>query len=232
LSYLDRSEGGGSIYDGSIEIMVHRRTLYDDGLGVGEALNETAFAQGLVVRGKHFLILEPPANSALIHRVDAQQLFMQPIATYALPTTSYVNYSSTYRQTWSALSDSMPLNVYLLTFDQFDPKQFLIRVEHYFELNEDEIYSQPVKFDLQKLFKSLGTSTNFSELTLGANLPLSDLHRLDWMTTDKESSHVHMISESCFDQKSRLYFVVGQTSLKDTTITLNPMQIKIFQVTL
>jgi lysosomal alpha-mannosidase len=188
--------------------MVHRRTLHDDGLGVGEPLNETAFGQGLVVRGKHFLILEPPANSARIHLVGAQQLFMQPIATYALPTTSYANYSGTYRRTWSALSDSMPLNVHLLTFDQLSPKQFLIRVEHYFELNEDETYSQPVKIDLQMLFKSLGTITNFTELTLGANLPLSNLHRLDWITTDKESLHVNMTSEMCFDPESRLYILL------------------------
>ena len=41
------------------------------------------------------------------------------------------------------LSDTMPLNVYLLTFDQLGPKEYLVRVEHYFELNEDEVYSQP-----------------------------------------------------------------------------------------
>jgi lysosomal alpha-mannosidase len=183
--------------------MVHRRILHSDNLGMGEPLNEMAFGQGLVVRGKHFLVLEPPVNSARIHRVGAQELFMQPIATYALPTTSYANYSSTYRQTWSALSDSMPLNVHLLTFDQLGPKQFLIRVEHFFELNEDEIYSQPVKIDLQLLFKSLDTITNVTELTLGANLPLSDLHRLEWMTIDEESSHVDMTGESSFDQESR-----------------------------
>eukprot|EP01083_Nonionella_stella_P119726 358132_1 len=37
----DRSQGGSSLKDGSIELMVHRRTLKDDGRGVGEALNET-----------------------------------------------------------------------------------------------------------------------------------------------------------------------------------------------
>ncbi len=124
---------------------------------------------------------------------------MQPIAIYALPTTSYTNYSGTYRQTWSALSDSMPLNVHLLTSNQLDPKQFLIRVEHYFEFNKNEVYSQPVQINLQMLFKSLGTVTDFNELTFGANLPLSDLHRLYWMTIDKESFHVVMDSECCFD---------------------------------
>lgn len=218
MSYLDRSEGGGSIHDGSIEIMVHRRILHDDSLGVTEPLNETAFGQGLVVRGKHILILESPASSARIHRVTSQQLFMHPIVTYALPQISYANYSNAYHQTWSALSESMPLNVHLLTFDQLSPKKFLIRVEHYFEFNEDATYSQPAKVDLQALFKSLGTITDLTELTLGANLPLSQLHRLDWMTNDKESSHVDMPNEFA--------------SSNDTIITLNPMQIKTFQVTL
>jgi lysosomal alpha-mannosidase len=77
--------------------MLHRRILYDDAHGVGETLNETAFGQSLVVRGKHFLILEPSAKSTLIHRVSAQQLFMQSIATYILPRISYENYSSIYR---------------------------------------------------------------------------------------------------------------------------------------
>ncbi|CAF3727422.1 unnamed protein product [Rotaria socialis] len=213
----DRSEGGGSIHDGSIEIMVHRRIICDDSEGVNEPLNETAFGKGLVVRGKHFLILELPANSALIHRVGAQELFMHPIATYALPQISYANYSSAYHQTWSALSESMPLNVHLLTLDQLSAKQFLIRIEHYFELNEDEIYSQAVNVDLQALFKSLGTITNLTELTLAANLPLSQLHRLNWMTNDNESSHVNIPKDA---------------SLTDTIVTLNPMQIKTFQVTL
>ena len=70
---VDRSEGGGSIQDGSIEVMVHRRTLYDDSLGVGEPLNETAFGEGLVVRGKHVLILESPLLRKSCHLYVVKQ---------------------------------------------------------------------------------------------------------------------------------------------------------------
>lgn len=185
---LDRSEGGSSIKDGSIEIMLHRRILHDDFLGVGEALNETAYGQGLVVRGRHFLILESPATSARIHRVSAQQIYMHTLSTYGLPQLSYIDYSNKYRQTWSALSNTMPVNVHLLTFDQLESKKYLVRVEHFFELNDDAVYSQPVTFDLQSLFNSLGTIKDLLELTLSANFPLADLHRLVWITGEGEVS--------------------------------------------
>jgi lysosomal alpha-mannosidase len=182
--------------------MLHRRILHDDSLGVGEALNETAYGTGLVVTGKHILLVDRPSDSARLHRVGAQELFMHPQATYSLPnTSSYANYSNMYRQNWSALSDTMPLNVHLLTFDQLAPKQYLVRVEHYFELDEDEVYSQPVTIDLQTLFKSIGTIADMIELILSANLPLSDLHRLDWMVKDRKSSHVDMFRKLNFIEK-------------------------------
>ncbi|CAF1357329.1 unnamed protein product [Adineta ricciae] len=214
----DRSEGGGSMWDGSVEIMIHRRILQDDSMGVGEALNETAYGKGLAITGKHILSVDRPSDSARFHRTIAQQFYMRPLATFSVPnTTTYTNYSNIYRQTWSALSDSMPMNVHLLTFDQLNPKQYLVRVEHYFELNEDEIYSKAVTIDIQTLFQSIGTISDMVELILTANLPVSDLHRLEWMTDDQQSSKVH----------------VSQQYLSNvTTITLNPMQIRTFQITI
>ena len=167
--------------------MVHRRTLYDDSLGVGEPLNETAFGRGLVVRGKHFLSVEFPRSSARFHRVASQQLFMHPLATYALPSLSFADYSEYHRLTWSALTSDLPLNIHLLTFDQLDSKTYLIRLEHYFELNEDDVYSNAVLIDLQDLFQTRGSISDLLELTLAANLPLSEMKRLDW-SIDQHSS--------------------------------------------
>jgi lysosomal alpha-mannosidase len=191
----DRSHGGGSIHDGSIEIMLHRRLLYDDGFGVGEALNESAFDEGLVIRGKHLLVVQPPASSALVHRVTSQQFYMNPLGTYSLTQQTYQDYSNAYRQTWSALTGSLPLNVHLLTLDQLSAKNYLVRVENYFEMNEDDIYSKAVTIDLQSIFQSISTISNTVELTLGANLPLADLQRLNWVTDDGELNQMKTLSK-------------------------------------
>lgn len=41
---------------------MHRRLLRDDAFGVGEALNESAFGEGLVVRGVHHLQAGDPTD--------------------------------------------------------------------------------------------------------------------------------------------------------------------------
>ena len=51
----DRSQGTTKISKDVVEIMVHRRLFKDDHFGVSEALDEFAFGQPLVARGKHYL---------------------------------------------------------------------------------------------------------------------------------------------------------------------------------
>lgn len=213
---LDRPEAGSSIRDGSIELMVHRRTLNDDHFGVGEPINETAYGTGLVVRGQHFLIFETPSSSALYHRPIAQNFHLRPLHTYALVNTSYPDYANTYVQSWSALNQSLPFNVHLLTFDQLSQNTFLVRIEHYFERNEDTTYSQPVQFDLQILFGNVGKINDIVELTLAANLPLSEMKRLVWTTNENESSE--------WKDKKR--------DLDGTIVTLNAMEIRTFNITI
>ena len=59
----DRSEGGASINDGEIELMVHRACQHDDGRGVGENLNEQEYGTGNRIRGKHFLVVGPTSGN-------------------------------------------------------------------------------------------------------------------------------------------------------------------------
>ncbi|KRT79199.1 glycoside hydrolase [Oryctes borbonicus] len=55
----DRAQGGTSLNDGEVELMLHRTCLHDDAFGVDEELLEKAFGTGLVARGSHYLIAGP-----------------------------------------------------------------------------------------------------------------------------------------------------------------------------
>ena len=61
-------------------MQVHRRCLHDDGRGVGEPLNETGqFGDGLIIRGKHVVVLDNIENSTLYHRLVAEGLMIEPV---------------------------------------------------------------------------------------------------------------------------------------------------------
>ncbi|XP_072528049.1 lysosomal alpha-mannosidase isoform X1 [Salminus brasiliensis] len=79
----DRSQGVSSIYNGSLEIMLHRRLLRDDYRGVGEPLSEPGqFGDGLIVRGRLLLTLTPPDTAANAHRPLAQGMVLQPLLSF------------------------------------------------------------------------------------------------------------------------------------------------------
>ncbi|XP_063997381.1 lysosomal alpha-mannosidase, partial [Pogoniulus pusillus] len=80
----DRSQGGSSLSDGSLELMVHRRLLHDDNRGVAEPLSEPGTdKQGLVVRGHHLVLLDRAAEAAEGYRPLAQQLALAPYPVLA-----------------------------------------------------------------------------------------------------------------------------------------------------
>ena len=54
----DRAQGGGSIEEGQLEFLIHRRLVGQDLCSFKEPLDEMAHGEGLVVRGTHTLFFE------------------------------------------------------------------------------------------------------------------------------------------------------------------------------
>ncbi|XP_074544747.1 lysosomal alpha-mannosidase [Halichoeres trimaculatus] len=172
----DRSQGGGSIQNGSLEIMLHRRLLYDDVRGVGEPLNETSdiFPEGLVVRGRLLLSLDPPPSASDAHRPLAQEMVLQPLLTF----TDGDLHPNT-KLEFSGLQAALPPAVHLLTLTQWDKDSVLLRLEHQFQTWESKVSSQPVTVNLQKLFSTLEV-LGVSELNLSANQWKDEMKRFHW----------------------------------------------------
>ncbi len=107
----DRAQGGASIKDGSLELMLHHRLLDDDAFGVQEALNETEFDQGLVARGSHYIQFDDNPEDAIERtRILANEIFAEPIIGFARDPESAAN-----NDLKPVGSYQLPVNVNLLT---------------------------------------------------------------------------------------------------------------------
>nr|XP_014342916.1 PREDICTED: lysosomal alpha-mannosidase [Latimeria chalumnae] len=235
----DRSQGGSSIMDGSFELMLHRRLLYDDHRGVDEPLSEPGdYNVGLVVRGKHILFLDTVDASADLHRPQAQQEFMSP--QIVLSTGQQYPYWMGLKSVkeFSALAEELPRNVHLLTLAQWDAKSVLIRLEHQFEKGESTNYSQPVTVDLMKLFSHFMV-TSLVEMSLGANEKKDAMKRMAWRVTEGELANedlkgrenLHFDLQFSLNQEPvEPRFSSGRESI--SAITLKPMEIRTFLATI
>ncbi|KAM8972508.1 lysosomal alpha-mannosidase [Pelodytes ibericus] len=211
----DRSQGGSSITDGSVELMVHRRLLQDDDRGVGEPLLEPGeYGEGIVVRGRHLLLLDNPRDAADQHRPLAVQEYLSPQIILSTGDGVPYNEGRNPRTQFSALREDLPLNAHLLTLAVQQSNQVLLRLEHPFQTQESSNYSKPITINLQTLFPSL-TLSDIEETTLAANLEKSKLKRLNWR------------ADMGFQTSSG----TPPTPLDPTRVTLNPMEIRTFLAT-
>ena len=217
----DRSQGASSLLDGSLEIMVHRRILHDDSLGVNENLNELGADQkGLIVKGTFNLLFNATEASARLHRTLAHEVAMRPQLFFSTGSDNFSQLNN-----WTAINaDKLPRNVNLLSLmndvDSNDQEDcLLVRLEHFYELNEDKEFSEPVQVDLQALFNITFAFTSLEELSLGANMNVEGLHdRLKWNgENDQNVSRVDKNKHAKNDESPY-------------SINLNPMQIRTFRI--
>jgi hypothetical protein len=158
LSLLpDRAEGGASLADGSLELMLHRRLLRDDALGVGEALNETGLdssGAGLVVRAtQRLLIGASPAAAAAARRAELGAALWRPLLRFA-PAASPAAWLAAHAANFSGLAAPLPANLHLLTAHAWGPSQLLLRVAHGFEAGEGGALSGDAAVNLSGLFSA------------------------------------------------------------------------------
>ena len=122
----DRTQGGSSLMDGSVELMVHRRTLADDWRGVFEALNETdggitayppsgnatRIGKGIVVRGTHRILIGDEGGATLA-RSMMDGSFADPVVYVG---SSIAGEDVPFRlSNFSGLDSDLPPNVMLIT---------------------------------------------------------------------------------------------------------------------
>eukprot|EP00986_Skeletonema_menzelii_P007327 scaffold2854_cov140-Skeletonema_menzelii.AAC.3 len=220
---VDRSQGGSSLADGALELMIQRRTLYDDARGVGEPLNETdigitpnqpfgnaeRLGEGVIVKGHHRIIVGKGGSGASKLRGAMDSTFSQPhVFVASAPSGTAI----TFRPTLSMLQSSLPDNIMVISFIALaEEHTYLIRLGHQYGPDEDKDLSRQVEIDLHKLFKK--TITSVREKTLSGNQLRDDweTRRLQWDCKKGDES-------------------LSPDGLIDGRVVLKPLEIRTFEI--
>jgi len=172
--------------------------------GVGEPLNENE-----IIRAISLAVFDVIANSSRQQRSKSLLLNNPPTLAFST-TTSPSTWYQNYRTSFEPFTATLPENVHLLNVKTLLDGTVILRLHHLFAVGEDAILSQPATINLNDLFTNL-TIVEITEMTMTANQPLDELHRLDWKTN----------SVSHQPQFKRM---------KAGIITLNPMDTRTFIV--
>lgn len=92
--------------------------LHDDAFGVSEPLNEPGFdGKGLVVLGKHYLLLDEITEAAANYKNQSEKLFMGPYLSFFNYEGAETDYIKNYRtQVWKIYFFRLKLHVLILQF--------------------------------------------------------------------------------------------------------------------
>ncbi|XP_044269680.1 lysosomal alpha-mannosidase-like [Tribolium madens] len=221
----DRAQGGSSLQNGAIELMLHRRLLKDDAKGVEEPLDDEEFGQGVVARGQLYLVIGSTdsnvenKSTAAQERELALKKLLSPLVLVGDATSddlSFDKVQSVLHFSFEGLRKVLPDNVHILTFEPWKEDSFVLRLEHILENNEDTNLSQSVSVNLEDLFAFFDIS-EIKETTLGAN---------EWMEDfDARTKYVWKTKSNTSTINKSIYVPLKAGELE---ITLKPMQIRTF----
>lgn len=137
----DRTVAVSSLKNGEIEVMIHRRTLFDDARGVDEALDDRS-----IVKTRIRFFFSVMEESHLL-RHQHTYFINFPLDIFSIQKLPLI-------QTYSFLKQQFPRNIHLMNFENILNKgENLLRFLHTFEKDEHRIYSRPQKVKLDDYFK-------------------------------------------------------------------------------
>ena len=142
--------------------------------------------KGLVVRGKHRLIINGIQDSVRQMRTMSKTLTWKPLPLFRRRTGAqrsrtrsdsrpddYINFIG--------INNLLPKNIHLLTLEPWDDNYILIRLEHFYEINEDPDYSTPTEVSLRNLFTTFRI-ISVKEMSLSAIRDVNEAkaNRMTW----------------------------------------------------
>eukprot|EP01119_Soliformovum_irregulare_P005383 TRINITY_DN1714_c0_g1_i1.p1 TRINITY_DN1714_c0_g1~~TRINITY_DN1714_c0_g1_i1.p1 ORF type:complete len:977 (+),score=300.90 TRINITY_DN1714_c0_g1_i1:52-2982(+) len=213
----DRTRGCASLKDGQFENMLHRRLLYDDGRGVGEPLNESN-----IVRTTERIMFDPIANASRKFRHEMASLNQPPVLMFA-NVASVSQYTRDNAVSFSAMKAGLPANVELITFKMLNTGQILLRLQNVFAVGEDKEMSASVSVDLNALFPALQID-EITEVSLSANQPASEVHRLQWKTAGSMDDETARFQQELYREDE----LIIKDNVKDPRVALKAQQIRSF----
>ncbi|KAL3716238.1 hypothetical protein ACJRO7_007923 [Eucalyptus globulus] len=173
---VDRPVGGSSIIDGQLELMLHRHHR-----GVNETLCVIDDCRGLTIMGKHYLRIDPSGEGAKWRRTFGQEIYSPLLLAFTEQGGN--DQANSYIPTFSALASSytLPDNVALITLQELEDRNVLLRLAHLYEIGEDKDLSVMARVELKKLFPDKKMS-RIVEHNLSANQEKADMlkRRLVW----------------------------------------------------
>ncbi|EAS02490.2 glycoside hydrolase family 38 amine-terminal domain protein (macronuclear) [Tetrahymena thermophila SB210] len=205
----DRSQGGTSLNQGQIEIMIHRRILRDDGRGVAESLNEfddIKAQQGLQQKVRHYIVFEKEKESTgrlIQNNLDsAHQIFISKTSQNLFQLSQ--NFSNLFENSPFVSNKNPYLRVYLKQF----PDYYTLRLYNIHDFVNAE-------FKLDSKFKIL------DELTLTANQSKQTMlqNKYKWKADNGQTFQPSF--QSNLEQEK-------QTN----SMTVKPLQLRVFKISL
>ena len=178
-----------------------------------------------MVRGTHRLSLDVPKDAAKAWRPLADRTYLQPELVFGAGSSSGSSASASSASVatnTASFVNALPVNVQLMTLQALSKTTLLVRLSHQFGLGEDATLSLPVTVDVVQLFKaSTFDIASVEEVSLTNTQSKQELLKRralnrGWKTeVPAEAMHVWR-----------------NATLHEGSVTLGPLEIKTFVVTL